>query len=106
VFERLYRNLYNKEFYFEAYAKLYKNKGSNTKGINDDTINGMSVRRIEKLIGKLRNQTYQPNPARRTYIAKKNGKTRPLGIPTFEGKLIQEVVRRLLESIYEPQFSK
>jgi group II intron reverse transcriptase/maturase len=106
VFERLYRNLYNKEFYFEAYAKLYKNKGSNTKGINEDTIDGMSVKRIEKLIEKLRNQTYQPNPARRTYIPKKNGKTRPLGIPTFEDKLIQEVVRCLLESIYEPQFSE
>ncbi|GEN82338.1 maturase [Sporosarcina luteola] len=105
VFKRLYRNLYNKEFYFEAYAKLYKNKGSNTKGINDDTIDGMSVKRIEKLIEKLKNQTYQPNPARRTYIPKKDGKTRPLGIPTFEDKLIQEVVRRMLESIYEPQFS-
>ncbi|MFJ7980950.1 reverse transcriptase domain-containing protein [Lysinibacillus xylanilyticus] len=104
VFERLYRNLYNKEFYFEAYVKLYKNKGSNTKGINEDTIDGMSVKRIEKLIEKLKNQAYQPNPARRTYIPKKNGKTRPLGIPTFEDKLVQEVVRRLLESIYEPQF--
>lgn len=105
VFERLYRNLYNKEFYFDAYVKLYKNKGSNTKGINEDTIDGMSINRIEKLIEKLKNQAYQPNPARRTYIPKKNGKTRPLGIPTFEDKLVQEVVRRLLESIYEPQFS-
>lgn len=105
VFERLYRNLYNKEFYYEAYAKLYKNKGSNTKGINNDTIDGMSEKRIEKLIEQLKNQTYQPNPVRRTYIQKKNGKTRPLGIPTFEDKLVQEVARRLLESIYEPQFS-
>ena len=105
VFERLYRNLYNKEFYYEAYAKLYKNKGSNTKGINNDTIDGMSEKRIEKLIEKLKNQTYQPNPVRRTYIPKKNGKTRPLGIPTFEDKLVQEVTRRILESIYEPQFS-
>lgn len=105
VFERLYRNLYNKEFYYEAYAKLYKNKGSNTKGINNDTIDGMSEKRIEKLIEKLKNQTYQPNPVRRTYIPKKNGKTRPLGIPTFEDKLVQEVIRRILESIYEPQFS-
>ena len=105
VFERLYRNLYNKEFYYEAYTKLYKNKGSNTRGINDNTIDGMSVKRIEQLIEKLKNQTYQPNPVRRTYIPKKNGKTRPLGIPTFEDKLVQEVVRRLLESIYEPQFS-
>lgn len=105
VFERLYRNLYNKEFYYEAYAKLYKNKGSNTKGINKDTIDGMSEKRIEKLIEKLKNQTYQPSPVRRTYIPKKNGKTRPLGIPTFEDKLVQEVTRRILESIYEPQFS-
>ena len=55
VFERLYRNLYNTEFYLEAYAKLYPNKGSNTKGINDDTIDGMSLQRIERLIGKLTN---------------------------------------------------
>lgn len=105
VFERLYRNLYNKEFYYEAYAKLYKNKGSNTKGINNNTIEGMSEKRIEKLIERLKSQTYQPSPVRRTYIPKKNGKTRPLGIPTFEDKLVQEVARRLLESIYEPQFS-
>lgn len=105
VFERLYRNLYNTEFYLEAYAKLYPNKGSNTKGVNNDTIDGMSLDRIERLIEKLREQTYQPKPARRTYIPKKNGKKRPLGIPTFEDKLVQEVVRRILESIYEPQFS-
>jgi group II intron reverse transcriptase/maturase len=105
IFERLYRNLYNIEFYLEAYAKLHPNKGSNTKGVNNDTIDGMSLERIERLIEKLKEQTYQPNPARRTYIPKKNGKTRPLGIPTFEDKLVQEVVRRILESIYEPQFS-
>ena len=104
-FERLYRNLYNIEFYLEAYAKIYPNKGSSTKGINNDTIDGMSIIRIESLIGKLKDQTYQPKPARRTYIPKKNGKLRPLGIPTFEDKLIQEVVRRILESIYEPQFT-
>lgn len=106
VFERLYRNLYNTEFYLEAYAKLYPNKGSNTKGINNNTIDGMSLERIERLIEKLKEQTYQPKPARRTYIPKKNGKTRPLGIPTFEDKVVQEVVRRILESICEPQFLK
>ncbi|MEQ2529728.1 group II intron reverse transcriptase/maturase [Robertmurraya yapensis] len=105
VFERLYRNLYNTEFYLEAYAKLYPNKGSNTKGIDKDTIDGMSLERIERLIEKLKEQSYQPKPSRRIYIPKKNGKSRPLGIPTFEDKLVQEVVRRILESIYEPQFS-
>lgn len=105
VFERLYRNLYNTEFYLVAYAKLYPNKGSNTNGVNNDTIDGMSLERIERLIEKLKEQSYQPKPARRTYIPKKNGKRRPLGIPTFEDKLVQEVVRSILESIYEPQFS-
>lgn len=105
TFQRLYRNLYNTEFYLDAYAKIYPNKGSNTKGIDDDTIDGMSLERIEKLIEKLKNQSYQPKPARRVYIPKKNGKPRPLGIPSFEDKLVQEVTRRILESIYEPQFS-
>ena len=105
VFERLYRNLYNTEFYLEAYAKIYPNKGSNTKGINEDTIDGMSLKRIERLIESLKDQTYQPKPVRRTYIPKKNGKPRPLGIPTFEDKLVQETVRRILESIYEPKIS-
>lgn len=104
IFERLYRNLYNIEFYLEAYAKLHPNKGSNTKGVNNDIIDRMSLERIERLIEKLKEQSYQPHPARRTYLPKKNSKTRPLGIPTFEDKLVQEVVRRILESIYEPQF--
>ncbi|MDQ0414568.1 MULTISPECIES: reverse transcriptase domain-containing protein [Mesobacillus] len=104
IFERLYRNLYNIEFYLEAYAKLHPNKGSNTKGVNNDIIDGMSLERIERLIEKLKEQSYQPHPARRTYLPKKNSKTRPFGIPTFEDKLVQEVVRRILESIYEPQF--
>ena len=106
VFQRLYRNLYNIEFYLDAYAKIYPNKGSNTKGINNDTIDGMSLKRINTLVDKLKNQTYQPNPARRTYIPKKNGKLRPLGLPTFEDKLVQEIARRILESIYEPNFSE
>lgn len=104
IFERLYRNLYNIEFYLEAYAKLHPNKGSNTKGVNNDIIDRMSLERIERLIEKLKEQSYQPYPARRTYLPKKNSKTRPLGSPTFEDKLVQEVVRRILESIYEPQF--
>ncbi|WP_028402947.1 reverse transcriptase/maturase family protein [Ectobacillus panaciterrae] len=104
-FQRLYRNLYNIEFYLDAYEKIYPNKGSNTKGATEDTIDGMSIRRIQNLVGKIRNQSYQPNPARRVYIPKKNGKLRPLGLPTFEDKLVQEVTRRILESIYEQQFS-
>lgn len=75
-----------------------------TEGADGQTVDGMSMKRIETLIGKLRDFSYQPSPARRIYIPKSNGKMRPLGIPSFEDKLIQEVVRMILESIYEPTF--
>lgn len=106
-FQRLYRNLYNPDFYLLAYKNIYANGGSMTPGVNGITIDGMSSQRIAKLIESLKDRSYQPNPARRTYIAKKNNpaKKRPLGIPSGDDKLVQEVIRILLESIYEPNFS-
>lgn len=104
-FERLYRNLYNPEFYLLAYQKIATSQGSMTAGTDGNTLDGMSMERIEKIIEKLRDHSYQPNPARRVYIAKKNSnKKRPLGIPSTDDKLIQEVVRMILEAIYEPTF--
>lgn len=106
-FQRLYRNLYNPDFYLLAYKNIYANGGSMTPGVNGITIDGMSSQRIAKLIESLKDRSYQPNPARRTYIAKKNNpaKKRPFGIPSGDDKLVQEVIRMLLESIYEPNFS-
>lgn len=107
-FQRLYRNLYNPEFYLLAYKNISANKGSMTPGVSGITIDGMSSDRIEKLIASLKDHSYQPKPARRTYIAKKNNpaKKRPLGIPSGDDKLVQEIVRMILESIYEPTFSE
>lgn len=106
-FERLYRNLYNPEFYLLAYKNVYANDGSMTMGVDGSTIDGMSSKRIENIITKIKDKSYQPTPARRTYIEKKNStKKRPLGIPSSDDKLVQEVVRLILESIYEPNFSK
>ena len=106
-YERLYRNLYNPEFYMLAYKNIYANDGSMTPGVDGTTLDGMSIRRIERIIQSLKDRSYQPQPARRTYIAKKNSnKKRPLGIPSADDKLVQEVVRMLLESIYEPNFSE
>ena len=106
-FERLYRNLYNPEFYLLAYQKIATSQGSMTAGADGLTLDGMSMERIEKLIASLRDHSYQPNPARRVYIAKKNSnKKRPLGIPSTDDKLLQEVVRMILEAIYEPTFSE
>ena len=105
-YERLYRNLYNPEFYLLAYQNIATSQGSMTAGADGLTLDGMSMERIEKLIAKLRDHSYQPNPARRVYIAKKNSnKKRPLGIPSTDDKLLQEVVRMILEAIYEPTFS-
>ena len=103
-YQRLYRNLYNPEFYLTAYQKIQAKQGSMTAGTDGKTVDGMGMKRINALIAKLRDYSYQPSPARRTYIPKANGKKRPLGIPSFDDKLVQEVVRRILESIYEPTF--
>lgn len=103
--ERLYKLLYNKELYLLAYAKLYPNSGAMTKGATDETVDGMSIKKIEKLIDDIRHERYKWTATRRVYIPKKNGKQRPLGIPTWSDKLLQEVIRMILEAYYEPQFS-
>jgi len=102
----MYRNLYNPDFYVTAYSKIYSNKGSSTSGIDDETADGFSEDGINRIIQLLKDESYQPKPARRTYIPKKNGKTRPLGIPSYGDRLVQEVCRMMLEAIYEPTFSK
>ena len=106
-FERLYRNLYNPEFYMLAYKNIYANGGSMTPGMDGTTLDGMSSKRIDRIILSLKDRSYQPKPARREYIPKKSdpNKKRPLGIPSANDKLVQEVVHLILESIYEPNFS-
>lgn len=106
VFTRLYRYMLRPDLYYIAYEKLYANNGASTKGVNDDTADGFSEEKVNKIIESLRNETYKPHPVRRTYRKKPNGKMRPLGIPTFTDKLVQEVLRMILESIYEPVFVK
>lgn len=104
VFTRLYRYLLREDIYYAAYQKLYANRGSTTKGVDDDTADGFGEAYVDALIQELKNGTYRAKPVRREYIAKKNGKLRPLGIPSFRDKLLQEAVRMILEAIYEPVF--
>ena len=103
--ERLYRLLFNQELYLRAYAKLYPNKGSMTPGATPETIDEMSLKKIDSIIEAIKFERYQWTPVRRTYIKKANGKLRPLGLPTWSDKLLQEVIRSILEAYYEPQFS-
>nr|WP_241390764.1 reverse transcriptase/maturase family protein [Serratia proteamaculans]ULG15714.1 reverse transcriptase [Serratia proteamaculans] len=104
--DQIYRMLFNPELYIAAYAKISSNKGAMTKGITDETVDGMSLSKINDIISLLRDEKYQFSPARRVYIEKKNGKMRPLGLPTWSDKLLQEVMRMILEAYYEPQFSQ
>jgi Retron-type reverse transcriptase len=105
-FTKLYRYLLRPDIYFVAYKHLYANNGAATKGVNNDTADGFSEAKIANIIKSLADETYQPSPVRRTHIEKKNDpkKKRPLGIPTFTDKLVQEVLRMVIEAVYEPIF--
>ena len=103
--ERLYRQLFNKELFLLAYGRIYSNKGAMTPGVTRETADGMSLAKIDTIIGALRSESYRWSPARRVYIPKKNGKKRPLGMPPWSDKLVAEVVRMLLDAYYDVQFS-
>lgn len=103
--ERLYRQLFNEQLFLMAYGRVYANHGAMTPGVDGITPDGMSLDTIREVIGRLRTQRYRFAPVRRVLIPKKNGTTRPLGLPTWTDKLVGEVVRLLLEAYYEPQFS-
>jgi group II intron reverse transcriptase/maturase len=101
----VYRQLYIPQLYLRAYGRLYRNKGAMTAGMTAETVDGMSQEKIGDIIEAVRYERYRWTPVRRVTIPKKDGKTRPLGIPTWSDKLLQEVIRSLLEAYYEPQFS-
>ena len=101
---QLYRQMFNKELYLLAYGNIYSNQGAMTPGASAETADGMSEEKIDKITEAMRHKV-PVRSARRTYIPKKNGKLRPLGLPSWSGKLVGEVVRLLLEAYYEPGFS-
>ncbi|WP_405835384.1 reverse transcriptase domain-containing protein [Streptomyces platensis] len=104
--EELYRQMFNPQLYLLAYGRIYSNKGAMTPGATRETVDGMSMGRIDRIIDAIRHERYRFHPVRRVHIPKKqSGKTRPLGLPTWSGKLVGEVVRLLLEAYYEPVFS-
>jgi len=103
--ERVYRLLFNPELYLSAYGKIYRNDGAMTPGVTEETVDGMSQDKIAAIIECIRNERYVWSPAKRVYIPKKNGQQRPLGLPPWSDKLLQEVLQTILEAYYEPQFS-
>ena len=101
----VYRQLFNPDLYIKAYARIGRNNGALTEGITTETVDGMNLRKIESIIEDLRFERFRWTPVRRVYIPKQNGKLRPLGVPTWRDKLLQEVIRLILEAYYEPNFS-
>jgi group II intron reverse transcriptase/maturase len=102
---RVYRQLFNPNLYLSAYGKVYRNAGALTPGITAETADAMSLGKIATIIEALRTERYQWQPARRTYIPKKNGKQRPLGMPVWSDKLLAEVIRMILDAYFDVQFS-
>src|SRR5437899_641668 len=104
--ERVYRHLFNRELYLQAFARISGNEGSLTPGVTAETADGMSLAKIDAIIEAVRFERYRWTPARRIYIEKKHSTNkRPLGIPVWSDKLLQEVLRMVLEAYFEPQFS-
>jgi group II intron reverse transcriptase/maturase len=102
---QLYRQMFNPGMYLLAYGRIYSNQGAMTPGACGETADGMSEGMIDQIIELMRFERYRFAPARRVYIPKKNGRLRPLGVPSWRDKLVGEVVRLILEAIYEPSFS-
>ena len=103
--EELYRQMFNVQLYLLAYGRIYSNQGAMSPGADAETADGMTMEKIGAIIEAMRHERYRFSPVKRHYIPKKNGKLRPLGLPTWSDKLVGEVVRLLLEAYYEPQFS-
>jgi group II intron reverse transcriptase/maturase len=101
----VYRQLYNPDMYLRSYTKLYKNDGAMTPGTTGETVDGMSLEKIDRVIGAIRCEQWKWPPVRRIYIEKPKGGKRPLGMPDWSPKVVQDIIRSILEAYYEPQFS-
>src|SRR5258708_10538501 len=102
----LFRLMETPLLWYEAYANIYANKGAITPGVDATTLDGFSEKRVTAIIVRLKAGTYRFRPTRRMYVPKANGKKRPLGMSSGDDKLVQEVVRSILEKIYEPIFEE
>jgi len=103
---RIYRQLFNSNLYLTAYGRIYRNKGAMTPGVTEETVDAMAVEKIRDIIAAVRQECYQWQPARRSYVLKKNGKKRPLGLPVWSDKLLAEVIRSILSAYFDETFSE
>jgi RNA-directed DNA polymerase len=111
TFENLYQHLSNIRFVWCAMENILSNKGARTAGIDGITKDDLKAHEkreelVYRIVEDMRHKTYRPQPTRRVYILKDNGKQRPLGIATIRDRVVQEAIRLLLDPIYESRFHK
>jgi len=110
VNDDLSRLMLRKDMYVLAYERLKSIPGNMTPGTDDETLDGFSEEEIGKIIAQMKDESYQCRPVRESFIPKANGKLRRLGIPCPRDKIVQEVVRIILEAVYDsphgPYFSE
>jgi group II intron reverse transcriptase/maturase len=104
--ERMYRHVCREDLLIAAYAKIGRNDGSTTPGVDGQTVDGMSIEQIRRICEVLKSGDWIWKPVRRVLIPKKSGGTRPLGIPSWGDRLLQQAIKSILEPYFEPQFSK
>ena len=97
-------HLINIEMLKECHYKMDGRKAVGIDGISKEEYNSNLDNNLKQLVEKLKNKSYRPKPARKVEIPKENGKTRPLSIYSYEDKLVQEALRKVLESVFEPHF--
>lgn len=105
----IYHLLYDKDWLYRAYNKVRSNSGAGTSGIDGQSISDFSENKdenIQQLREELKSEAFDPQPVRRAYIPKGDGRMRPLGIPTVKDRIVQEALRMILEPIYESDFSQ
>lgn len=102
--KNLYKLMLSQDLYLLAYHNIKSKPGNMTPGIDEITLDGISLKIIDRITKTMQNQSFQFKPVRREYIPKANGKMRPLGIPSPMDKLVQEAMRIILEALFEPKF--
>jgi group II intron reverse transcriptase/maturase len=106
-FTNLYRLLHWDEWMESAAERVLARPGSSTAGVDGTTRDNFKKHHTEylsELVASLKDRTYTPQPVRRVYIPKGNGKMRPLGIPALKDRIVQEALRAILDPIFETDF--
>ncbi len=94
----------NEETLMSEHRKQNRRKATGADGISKDQYDENAVANIGELVRRMRKFEYKPKPVKRVYIPKANGKLRPLGLPSYEDKLVQGVMAGVLNEVYEERF--